>query len=141
MPKKSPRRIEDDVLGTLEFDTGFAQWMVEVGETEFMIESEAVIPVARSVAQNLEKLTVSAQKYASKKYLKLKNKTWPDEDDDGQETIITAAEFQERMTLETINVYEDGSSSLWFADGNLFDGHSIEVRIKNDRCVDALIQG
>jgi hypothetical protein len=141
MPKKPSRRTADDVLGVLEFDKGFGQWMVDFGETEFMIESEKVIPVARDIAQNLEKFIAAAKKFASKKYLKLKNITWPDEDEDGNATIITASEFQERMTLSEVNVYEDASSSLWFADGDLFDGHTIEVQMKHGRCVGALIQG
>jgi hypothetical protein len=141
MAKKTVRTIEDEVLGTLVFDKGFGQWMVDVGEVEFMIEAESAIPLARGLARDLEKVTAAAKKYACKKFLKLKNETWPDEDDDGVETIINARAFQDRMGLQSVNVYEDGSSSLWFSDGDLFDGHSLEVRFRAGRCVDAIIQG
>lgn len=46
-------------------------------------------------------------------------------DDDGPP--ITAEQFLERMTLESIDVHEDGSFSFTFDDGDLFAGHAIQI--------------
>lgn len=40
---------------------------------------------------------------------------------------ITREGFMERMELESIEVREDGAFEFWFADGDLFYGHSIHV--------------
>lgn len=40
---------------------------------------------------------------------------------------ITREQFMERMELESIEVRADGSFEFWFADGDMFYGHSIHV--------------
>ena len=53
---------------------------------------------------------------------------WSQEmDDDGETAEISKEQFMERMELESIEVRADGSFEFWFADGELFYGHSIRV--------------
>ena len=40
---------------------------------------------------------------------------------------ITREQFMERMELESIEIRADGSFDFWFADGDMFYGHSIHV--------------
>lgn len=40
---------------------------------------------------------------------------------------ITREQFMERMELESIEIRADGSFEFWFADGEMFYGHSIHV--------------
>lgn len=46
--------------------------------------------------------------------------------EDGEEPI-TREGFMERMELESIEIRADGSFDFWFADGDMFYGHSIHV--------------
>ena len=62
--------------------------------------------------------------YAVQSLLSVKNDFWLDE----TETRLTADQFNNRMTLESITVSPNGSFDFWHNDGDLFRGHSIEVR-------------
>ncbi len=62
--------------------------------------------------------------YAVEKLLELKNGNWLGEG----ESPLTAKQFLKRMTLETISVDADGSFDFWHNDGDLFLGHSIQIR-------------
>lgn len=46
---------------------------------------------------------------------------------EGEEEPITRESFMERMELESIEIRADGSFEFWFADGDMFYGHSIHV--------------
>jgi hypothetical protein len=56
--------------------------------------------------------------------LPLKNDTWLQKG----ESPLTEADFLKRMRLQSIWFGEDGSFEFWHNDGDLFWGHSIEVR-------------
>lgn len=62
--------------------------------------------------------------YAVENLLPLKNDVWLEED----EAELDTADFEGRMSLQTITVYADGSFEFWFDDGDLFWGHVIMVR-------------
>ncbi len=49
---------------------------------------------------------------------------WAEDAGDGE---ITREQFMERMELESIEIRGDGGFHFWFADGELFYGHSIRV--------------
>ncbi len=67
--------------------------------------------------------------FAVRELLPLKNDSWLDND----EQPLSPDEFNARMSLETICVYNEGRFEFWHHDGNLFFGHSIYVSgdIKN----------
>jgi len=62
------------------------------------------------------------REYAADELLESAN-DWAEEDAEP----ITREGFMERMELESIEVREDGGFHFWFADGELFYGHSIRV--------------
>lgn len=62
--------------------------------------------------------------FAVEKLLPLKNDDWLEEG----EPIVTPKAFKARMTLQTICVSREGRFEFWHDDGDLFLGHSIQVR-------------
>src|SRR5207249_3318350 len=88
----------------------------------------ADLPVALKSAHTLwESQDVWSRRirdFAVQKLLPLKNDAWLDEG----EVEVTADQFQDRMTLDSITVYPNGSFEFWHHDGDLFWGHSIQVR-------------
>jgi hypothetical protein len=61
--------------------------------------------------------------------LEVKNGSWLNEG----ELPMSEAQFMRKMKLESITVEEDGSFDFWFEDGDIFWGHSIEVRGDQER--------
>lgn len=46
---------------------------------------------------------------------------------DGDEPEITGEEFARRITISSIEMYDDGSFTIYFDDDDIFAGHSIDV--------------
>lgn len=86
-------------------------------------EIELGINTARILLNKQAEWDEKIKSYAAKNLLKLKNESWLDED----EKKLTSLQFKERMTVESITFYEDGSFEFIFDDGDLFWGHSIQV--------------
>lgn len=62
--------------------------------------------------------------------IELKNDSWLEEDEEtGEEQPITAEEFRQRVSIESIVFNENGSSSIFCNDDDIFWGHSIEIRV------------
>jgi hypothetical protein len=76
--------------------------------------------------------------FAVEKLLSLKNESWLGED----EPELTPGDFKKKTKLQSINVSGDGSFEFWHDDGNLFWGHSIQIRgTLKDGLADADIPG
>lgn len=128
-----PVTFADQVFGTFTLDRRsdlFAapiQWDGE--DVSLHLEgntAEAVKPAlstARQLWQDRFRWKQRIVDYAVQELLSLKNDSWRDED----EPLTSAQEFKERMALDTIAVYGDGSFEFWHADGDLFWGHSIQI--------------
>lgn len=70
--------------------------------------------------------------------LQLKNESWIEED----ENPLTEIEFQGRINLENLQIYENGDFQAWYSDGDIFWGHSISLDGNlNGRLDDAGLQG
>ena len=52
---------------------------------------------------------------------------WAEQMEDEEPQEITREQFMDRMELESIEIRADGSFEFWFADGDMFYGHSIHV--------------
>ena len=52
---------------------------------------------------------------------------WAEQMEDEEPQEITKEQFMERMELESIEIRADGGFHFWFADGDMFYGHSIHV--------------
>ena len=61
--------------------------------------------------------------------LNLKNENWLDKN----ELTKSKTEFLKQISLKSINFTQSSAFSLNFDDGNLFNGHSIEVKLNSKR--------
>lgn len=123
----------DPVLGTftldrrVDFFTGDAVW--DGGAISLNLsarepaELQEALKVAHSLWQGQNTWNRQIRDYAAEKLLPLKNDYWLDED----EAELNTIQFDDRMTLESITVYPDGSFDFWHNDGDLFCGHSILI--------------
>lgn len=84
---------------------------------------DAALQVARALWKNQNHWADRVEEYAVQELLPVKNESWLDED----EAEVTADQFKDRMTLESVTVEPDGSFDFWHKDGNLFWGHSIQI--------------
>jgi len=66
------------------------------------------------------------REYAADELLSTAN-DWAEQMEDEEPQEITREQFMERMELESIEIRADGSFEFWFADGDMFYGHSIHV--------------
>lgn len=82
-----------------------------------------------SVAQHgIEKVTKQwkkLQKVVADSLHKTYNQAWADPD--AGLPRVSRKEFLATIKLRTVDVYEDGSLSLYFDDGGLFAGHAIDL--------------
>jgi hypothetical protein len=134
------KKINDAIFGKLMINPEYGDIIVQYQGVEYRIESPESLPKARQIAAELERYTTEAKVFAAKGMLELKNETWTDEDDDGNNVLLTSEQFMERMTLESISV-DEISSTLWFNDGQLFFGHVIAVMFDGSGWTEASIQG
>ena len=130
---QKPVSHHDSVLGTFTLDrrvnwfTGTTLWNGNPVSLNLSAREPAEIQAALRTAHSLwEAQSVWDQQvrdYATKALLPLKNKSWLAED----EVTVTADQFKQRMILEAVTVYSDGSFEFWHSDGDLFWGHSIQI--------------
>jgi len=129
-----PVVVDDPVLGPLTLDRRIDNF---IGEARFLGHSVAVhleggTPADVSAAQaaahavwnDAQRWHLEAAACAARQLLETKNDNWLDE----SEPVLDEAAFVARMRLQTISACGDGDIEFWFADGDLFAGHSIHVR-------------
>jgi hypothetical protein len=124
---------DDDFFGTLTFDrsvswyAGKARWNGVPVELNLAVDEpedfDAVLKVAHALWGDENAWSERVRTYAAQELLPLKNESWRNED----EAEVSPAQFLERMTLESITVYPDGSFEFLHDDGDLFWGHAIQV--------------
>ncbi|OWR30757.1 hypothetical protein CDO73_09200 [Saccharibacillus sp. O23] len=130
--------IELDGYGFLAFDEsvqGF-EGTFRAGESEIRaaldtaVREEAVrrLPRLAELLERLAETDAAARRCAAEELTELKNDFWLD---DGEEEITEEA-FVARMDLESITLGEDGGATFWYADGDLFGGHTICVEQGGD---------
>ena len=130
---KQPVSVSHDVLGALTLNREFCLYEGHVSwmQREVAIELECAEPDEPGPAiDNAVRLVGSQQAwwdrittYAVDELLELKNESWRE---DG-EADVSASEFLERLSLESISVSSEGKFSFWFDDGGLFWGHAVVV--------------
>jgi hypothetical protein len=134
------KKINDAIFGKLTINPEYGDIITQYQGVEYRIESPESLPKARQIASELERYTTEAKSFAAKGMLELKNETWTDEDDDGNNVLVTSEQFMERMTLESVSV-DEISSTFWFNDGELFFGHVIAVQHDGAAWTEVNIQG
>lgn len=127
--------------GQLDRFEGESEWSGEEIEVNFESESGHEITTALAVAEKLwqaqRKWKKMVEDFAVQELLPLKNRTWLADD----EKPLTARQFKERMTLNSITFHADGSIAFWHDDGNLFMEHDILILGTLDGLTNAEISG
>lgn len=130
--------IEWEGYGVLAFDES-VQWfegVVRAGETEVRaaldtaVREEAIgrLPRLAELLDRLAQTDAAARLYAAEELLELKNDFWLNDD----EEEVSEESFVARMELESLTLGADGAATLWYADGDLFGGHTICVEQGGD---------
>jgi hypothetical protein len=131
---QKPVNHVDSVLGTFTLDrrinwfAGSAVWngkpiSVHIKATE-PADVQAALRTAHSLWEAQAVWTQRVCDYAVTALLPLKNESWLAEG----EVAVTPNHFRQRMKLESVRVRPDGSFEFWHSDGDLFWGHSIQIR-------------
>ena len=145
---QEPVTLEDELFGKLTLNKRVnwyeaeAMWnglhvkiQLSVNEQDDAGES---LKTAHALWQSQDEWDQRIHDFAVQKLLPLKNDTWLDDD----ELEVTADQFKDRMTLEAVTVYSDGSFAFWHNDGDLFFGHAIMIKgTLSDGPTDADIPG
>jgi hypothetical protein len=131
---QQPVTLETKVLGKLTLDrsVGWYEGTVRVGMKKIQISidpddidnPEATIESAERLVITIKDWDKKARDLAAKELLSVKNDFWLEEG----EAEVTAEQFKKRMKTKSITVHENGRFDFWYEDGDLFLGHSIEVR-------------
>lgn len=127
-----PVTIETERYGVLTLDRrinwfdGEVDWNGSVIalriEPDHNLDPSQGLKVADELFSNSAAWSQKVNDFAVQEKLELAH-DWQDDD-----TVpITAEEFLERMTLESISIMSDGSFDFWHDDGDLFYGHSIQI--------------
>lgn len=76
--------------------------------------------------------------FVAQKYLQIYNESWVDDD----HRKLSEPEIKEKLSLGDISIYEEpGSALVYFGDGNMFGGHSIELHIEGTEPKIAMLAG
>lgn len=145
-----PVQLDTETLGTLRLDRRIDLFEGEIDylgrrvglsvpslQNSAKIDDDA-LAVANQLRANLQSLDRKAREFASTQLLELKNDSWLDDEEDE----LSLQEFQQRISLTALSVEADGTISLYYDDGDIFLGHSIDVRGTIDgELLDASISG
>ena len=132
--QKKPVTFWEEGLGsfTLNRQVGWFEteidWLgAEISLTIDMDEDRAgCVANAKRLLSAAEDWDKRVRDFAAEELVGLAN-DWAENTEDEEPEEITKERFMERMELESIEVRADGSFEFWFADGELFYGHSIRV--------------
>ena len=125
--------IRDEYFGEIQFDDADGCYSCEIepwGDTisvSFIVDLEdtdidRVIDHGKIICRDLFGWVEKAKEYATGQLLKLKNQSWPEEEEE-----ITELEFKGRMLLNSIVLYDGGNFDFWFDDDDMFCGRSIQL--------------
>lgn len=138
LPKKSKvEELKVRGFGTLKYDQNLRWW---VGRTKFQdkkvilyisVDEDNKFEPIKRVKDKLKQLKVMAfDQIAAENLLRLFNDSW-----NHKEQNLTHEEFVSAITLKSIALERDEGASIWFDDGDLFAGHSINVSVDSENKV------
>ena len=84
------------------------------------------LPNAKALLASAADWDKRVREYAADDLLASAN-DWAEQMEDEEPQEITREQFMDRMELESIEIRADGGFHFWFADGDMFYGHSIHV--------------
>lgn len=146
-PKAKDKTIENEILGTLVYNEETGQYESEYRGDDCSFQ----VGIALMTPKKTEKLiSFAAQQIRGKRYkemllameaemIELKNDVWVGEDENGQEAPpISPEEFRKRISISSIDFYEDGSASIYCNDDDVFFGHTIVVDVDENGKYDSV---
>lgn len=131
---QTPVIVSTEKFGNLVLDRrldrfeGEADWNGESARLVIEPDSSGSIEIGLGAAEQLWSDQGVWKRRIEERILKglleLKNDTWLDEG----EQVLSADDFLSRIDLESVVISRNGRFTFWYDDGDLFWGHSIEVR-------------
>lgn len=91
-------------------------------------ESHQAESIASSICDWLDSNLLNVKFFSASMLINIKNGSWLE---DGEEPV-SEQYFIQKIQLDAINAYSDGSFNLFFKDGDLFLGHQIIVNVNKD---------
>ncbi len=101
------------------------------------IESETITDNGYTFIREIIANITAAKDFAAEKLIGTYNDSWIDENHDE----LNSAKFARILGKPTIMIYEEGAAALYFPDGDMFGGHSIEVSYDHGKFKNANIVG
>jgi hypothetical protein len=124
----------DPEFGTFTLDRrtnhflGTATWLGFPVRLDVLAEAagdlEAGLRTAHSLCQSQIGWDKRVRDLIARELLPLKNDTWLAKD----ETRLTPDYFTQRITLDSISIWGEGSFDFWHNDGDMFGGHAIRTQ-------------
>jgi hypothetical protein len=129
-PEPAPQLFHHQ-LGTLNAGAGGyttqVSWcgtQIELSiQPSFSGETEDAINCALQLLSERSVWMPRVEQYAASELLEKKNDIWLEED----EEPLSTSQFVEKLSLESIDIDDEGNFTFWFNDGELFWGHTIQV--------------
>lgn len=100
--------------------------MVSFDDVEPHVTPINVVTHARQIYEGVQQKENEMRRFAAGALLKTYNENWR------QGKGIDKKAFMERMTLESMMLYADGTARLCYSVGDLFGGHSIFVHTDDE---------
>ncbi len=124
--------LTDAVLGELTYNEHLAWYQGQVtraplGSFTVALSTESAAEVATMLrdagqwVRDIVAIDRRARAYAAGALLDLYNDEWR------EEAVLSPADFSQRLTLESVTFYPDGSVEVFYDDGDLFWGHVVIV--------------
>ena len=132
--QKKPVTFWEDGLGTFTLNRQVDWFETEVdwlgGPISLVFDAgedrAEVLQRARTLLASAADWDKRVRAYAADDLLASAN-NWAEQMEDEEPQEITREQFMDRMELESIEIRADGGFHFWFADGDMFYGHSIHV--------------
>jgi hypothetical protein len=135
-----PATYRDHVLGDFARDDSIKDYRSQVAwngapitlwlQATNLDELFAAANLARDVCRDAADWDRRAREFAASEYVAIHNQGWRESENGDETPLIDASQFVARITPESVWVRADKSMDIWYSDGDLFWGHSIQV------CVD-----
>jgi hypothetical protein len=139
--RAKPVVVKDSILGTLTLDRSanayegerkyrnkrYRLFIDRGSDDDDAQRDQKLIESRRAVVTKAEAAMPSYLAAAADELLDLYNETWR-----GSATALDRDSFTQRLSLDTVSIDEDGGWTVYFDDGGLFQGHSIQLSVEPD---------